>query len=111
MYLVDSVFWMDSTAMLRYINNEMTRFHTFVAKRVSEIQRGYLNRGMSAHIQILLAQSSSHSREAKHPAILSKDHQVLELLLQEVHKAVGHSGCNHVLSKLRLKTGFLLLVQ
>lgn len=111
MYLVDSVFWMDSTAVLRYINNEMTRFHTFVAKRVSEIQRGYLNRGMSAHIQILLAQSSSHAREAKHPAILSKDHQVLELLLQGVHKAVGHSACNHVLSKLYLKTGFLLLVQ
>ncbi|KAI3369223.1 hypothetical protein L3Q82_007506 [Scortum barcoo] len=37
MQLADSVFWTDSTAVLKYINNEMTRFRTFVANRVSEI--------------------------------------------------------------------------
>ncbi|KAK0135318.1 hypothetical protein N1851_028839 [Merluccius polli] len=41
--------------------------------------------------------------ESKHPAILAKDLRVSELILQEVHKKVGHSGRNHVLSKLRLK--------
>ena len=41
--------------------------------------------------------------ESKHPAILAKDLWVSELILQEVHKEGGHSGRNHVLSKLRLK--------
>lgn len=44
--------------------------------------------------------------ESKHPAILAKDLQVSELILQEVHEEVGHSGCNHVLSKLCLKYWF-----
>lgn len=35
--LADSVFWSDSMAVLKYINNETTRFRTFVANRVSEI--------------------------------------------------------------------------
>lgn len=41
--------------------------------------------------------------ESKHPAILGKDQRVSELILQEIHQAIGHSGRNHVLSKLRLK--------
>lgn len=35
--LVDSVFWTDSTAVLKYVNNEMTRFRTFVANSVLDI--------------------------------------------------------------------------
>ena len=35
--LADSVLWTDSTAVLKNINNETTRFRTFVANRVSEI--------------------------------------------------------------------------
>lgn len=35
--LAESVFWTDSTAVLKYINNETTRFRTFVANRVSQI--------------------------------------------------------------------------
>lgn len=35
--LAGSVFWTDSTAVLKYVNNETTRFCIFVAKRVSEI--------------------------------------------------------------------------
>ena len=35
--LADSVFWTDSTAVLKYVNDETTRSHTFVANRVSEI--------------------------------------------------------------------------
>ena len=28
---VDSVFWTDSMSVLRYVKNESTRFHSFVA--------------------------------------------------------------------------------
>lgn len=37
MKLQDSVFWSDSTSVLKYIKNETTRFCVFVANRVSEI--------------------------------------------------------------------------
>ena len=36
--LDDSVFWTDSTAVLRYIRNEDKRFHTFVANRIAKIR-------------------------------------------------------------------------
>ncbi len=39
MKLQDSVFWSDSTAVLKYIQNESSRFKCFVANRVSEILR------------------------------------------------------------------------
>lgn len=37
MKLQDSVFWSDSTGVLKYIQNESSRFKCFVANRVSEI--------------------------------------------------------------------------
>ncbi|KAK2903738.1 hypothetical protein Q8A73_010395 [Channa argus] len=37
--LEDSVYWTDSTAVLKYISNETSRFRTFVANRVSAIQQ------------------------------------------------------------------------
>lgn len=33
----DSVFWTDSTSVLKYFNNEDRHFHTFVANRISTI--------------------------------------------------------------------------
>ena len=33
-----SVFWTDSTSVLRYVNNEDKRFHTFVANRIAIIR-------------------------------------------------------------------------
>ncbi|XP_062391066.1 uncharacterized protein LOC134078917 [Sardina pilchardus] len=33
-----SVFWTDSTSVLKYINNEDKRFHTFVANRITAIR-------------------------------------------------------------------------
>lgn len=36
--LEDSVFWTDSTPVLKYLNNEDRRFHTFVANRMSTIR-------------------------------------------------------------------------
>ena len=35
-----SVFWTDSTAVLRYVKNETNRYHTFVANRVAIIHDG-----------------------------------------------------------------------
>ena len=35
-----SIFWTDSTSVLRYIHNENKRFHTFVANRISIIHDG-----------------------------------------------------------------------
>ena len=35
-----SVFWTDSTSVLRYIRNETKRFHTFVANRIAIIRDG-----------------------------------------------------------------------
>ena len=35
-----SVFWTDSTAVLRYVKNETRRYHTFVANRVAVIRDG-----------------------------------------------------------------------
>ena len=37
LHLRDSVFWTDSTSVLKYIKNETSRFRTFVANRVAEI--------------------------------------------------------------------------
>ena len=37
---IDSWFWTDSTTVLRYIRNEKTRFHTFVANRLAVIREG-----------------------------------------------------------------------
>lgn len=36
--LEDSVFWTDSTAVLKYLNNTDKRFHTFVANRIATIR-------------------------------------------------------------------------
>ena len=35
-----SVFWMDSTSMLRYVRNETKRFYTFVANHITVIRDG-----------------------------------------------------------------------
>ncbi|XP_068707409.1 uncharacterized protein [Montipora foliosa] len=35
-----SVFWTDSTAVMRYVKNETKRYHTFVANRVAIIRDG-----------------------------------------------------------------------
>ena len=39
--------------------------------------------------------------ESKHPAIIAKDLHISDLIIRHIHKAVGHGGRNHVLSKLR----------
>ena len=39
--------------------------------------------------------------EAKHPAILTKDQHISDIILRQVHEEVGHSGRAHVLARLR----------
>lgn len=41
---------------------------------------------------------ASMPAEAKHPMLLPKDDRVADLILQDVHERLGHSGRNHVLS-------------
>lgn len=36
--LEDSTFWTDSTAVIRYVENENRRFQTFVANRIATIR-------------------------------------------------------------------------
>ena len=36
--LMPSVYWTDSTSVLKYLRNQTSRFHTFVANRVSSIR-------------------------------------------------------------------------
>lgn len=56
MQLQDSVFWTGSTSLLKYINNDPSRFRTFVTNRVSDIltvYQGHLNGGIWT-LQIIL---------------------------------------------------------
>ncbi|XP_077073702.1 uncharacterized protein LOC143724510 [Siphateles boraxobius] len=46
---------------------------------------------------------ASMPAEAKHPIILPKNHRVADLILQDSHERLGHSGRNHVLSHVRQK--------
>lgn len=43
------------------------------------------------------------SENSKHPAIVAKDLRVANLILQHIHKEVGHGGRNHILSRLHQK--------
>ncbi|KAL7874304.1 hypothetical protein SRHO_G00052740 [Serrasalmus rhombeus] len=44
---------------------------------------------------------ASMPTEAKHPMIIPKNHHVADLILQDAHERLGHSGRNHVLSHVR----------
>lgn len=44
---------------------------------------------------------ASMPENVKHPIILSKDQHISKLILQHIHRQVGHAGRNHMLSVLR----------
>ncbi len=44
---------------------------------------------------------SAMPEEAKHPAILHKQHRIAHLILHHIHQECGHGGRNHVLAILR----------
>lgn len=43
------------------------------------------------------------AEETKHPAILPKNHHVSRLILEHIHRQIGHSGRNHMLLVLQQK--------
>ncbi|XP_030596228.1 uncharacterized protein LOC115787620 [Archocentrus centrarchus] len=72
MQLDESVFWTDSTAVLKYINNEDKRFYTFVANRISTI-REISNPSQWKHIGSKDNPADAASRGMKVPDFL-KNH-------------------------------------
>ena len=48
-------------------------------------------------------QNSPIEQDAKHPALLPKDHHVSELIMRYYHMISGHSGLEHTLSLIRQK--------
>ncbi|KAL0176849.1 hypothetical protein M9458_029179, partial [Cirrhinus mrigala] len=71
MKLQDSVFWTDSTAVLKYIQNESSRFKCFVANRVSEI------------LKASKTTQWRHTNSANNPADFASRGLKVDLLLKE----------------------------
>ena len=67
-----SVFWTDSTSVLRYIRNETKRFHTFAANRIAIIRFGS-DRDQWRHIGGDLNPADDHSKGLSGEALLSSD--------------------------------------
>ncbi|KAK2907800.1 hypothetical protein Q8A73_008873 [Channa argus] len=126
--LEDSVYWTDSTAVLKYISNETSRFRTFVANRVSAIQQtSTVSQWRYVNSQLNPADGASRGQKVKAflrnklwvsgPDFLTQavgnwprnpDSEEIdldvadpELILQDIHERIGHGGRNHVLSTLR----------
>ena len=79
-----NLFWTDSTIVLQYIRNEVRRFQTFVANRLSIIhdasspyQRRYLDSLPNPAVYTSRGFSSSEARKSRHwfngPAFLDQD--------------------------------------
>lgn len=60
-----STFWTDSQSVLKYIANEQTRFHTFVANRISLI-RANTNVSQWRHIGTKMNPADMASSECEH---------------------------------------------
>ena len=43
------------------------------------------------------------AEDEKHPVILPKNHHVSKLIIQHIHRKIGHQGRNHILAELRQK--------
>lgn len=86
-----------------------------IQEEIGSLQRGeHVNRHSHIYKLDLIIQDgilrvggrlsrSAVPEESKHPAILAKDSKVSKLILQEIHQILGHSGHNHILSKLSQK--------
>lgn len=72
MKLQESVFWTDSTSVLKYIRNETLRFKTFVANRVSEILK-QSNVSQWRYVNTSNNRADMASRGAKAAALLKAD--------------------------------------
>ena len=67
-----SVFWADSTSVLRYVRNETKRFHTFVANRIAIIRDGS-DPDQRRHVSGDLNPGDDLSRGLSAEALLSSD--------------------------------------
>ena len=67
-----SVFWTDSTSVLRYVRNETKRFHTFVANRIAIIRDGS-DPDQRRHVSGDLNPGDDLSRGLSAEALLSSD--------------------------------------
>ncbi|KAJ8364798.1 hypothetical protein SKAU_G00136290 [Synaphobranchus kaupii] len=81
--LTDSVFWTDSTSVLKYILNDTRRFQTYVANRVANI-RDLTHKSQWHHINTALNPADSASRGMKTETYLRDGHwlQGPEFLMQ-----------------------------
>ena len=122
-----SVFWTDSTTVMRYVRNEHTRFHAFVANRVAVIrdasspeQWRYVDSSQNPADDASRGQSgavfAANGRWFVGPSFLWKASScwpspprglVVNLIIQSVHEEVGHSGREHVLSQLHSRFSIL----
>ena len=50
MDLMDSVFWTDSTSVLKYITNKTSGFKVFVANRVSQILKAAVGKSYKSNL-------------------------------------------------------------
>lgn len=71
MELADSIFWTDSTSVLKYINNRTSRFRTFVANRISEIAK------------VSQAQQWRHVNSANNPADMASRGLTIKAFLRK----------------------------
>ena len=71
--LGDSIFWTDSTAVLKYIQNDSRRFQTYVANRVSTI-RDLTHKSQWRHIRTGLNPADIASRGMKAETFLQEGH-------------------------------------
>lgn len=76
--LEDSVFWTDSTSVLKYIKNEDKRFHTFVGNRISTI-RDATNMSQWRHVSSKMNPADGASRGMKVDALLTGSSSVERL--------------------------------
>jgi len=67
-----SVFWTDSTSVLRYVRNETKRFHAFVANRIAIIREGS-DPDQWRHVRGDLNPGDDLSRGLSAEALLSSD--------------------------------------
>ncbi|XP_039503038.1 uncharacterized protein LOC120459480 [Pimephales promelas] len=72
MDLQESVFWTDSTSVLKYINNETSRFKVFVSNRVSEILK-ISNASQWRYVSTLTNPADLASRGVKVQSLLKTD--------------------------------------
>lgn len=96
-------------AIIQYCQQRKFHKEIFALQRLESVNRGSHIIKLCPVLQdeiLCVGRRLGHASmpvEAKHPAILPKDHRISDLILQEINKETGHNGHNYILSKLRQK--------